>query len=385
MKEYDDMNEIEIVDIDDDISQKKDDFTTLLFDYNSFREDRKKKLTAEKLAQKLEMSKSELDNIEHGRKRHCVTVDQYKAICEAAELDYRQYFKRVPIKKPTYKRPVVLTFLTNKGGAGKTSAAVNLAGALVDSFKKKCLVIDSDPQQNTTMHLGMLFPCDDTKLEQQRVNKVLKQSEKKNIYQAVMNKDDIQNHIQRTKWKNLDIVVSCDEMSLMDMKMLNIQLKELRVQAILKNLLEENPNGYDFIIFDCNPVLSQMNVSILYATDYVIVPLECAPFGLRGVQNVLDFVDGVREQHEKLSTLGILLNKYDSRKNITKEVYDVLYSSEELSKKIFDTKIPVSTMIETCQGYGEPLFVSYSKAPAGLAYKAFAEEVLNRIEVLNNV
>lgn len=350
-----------------------------VFDLEAYREDRKQVCTAEELANRLNMPHSKLINIEHGRRKN-VPMDEYKKICEAAGLSFEDYLREIEENPVVYKKPIVITFLTNKGGAGKTSAAVNLAGALVNDYNKKCLVIDSDSQQNTTMHLGMLFPIDDTPEEIARINEVYEESKTKNIYQAIINKDDIQNHILKTQWENLDIVMSCDDMSTMDMKMFTMQLSELRVQNILNKLINENPNGYDFIIFDCNPVLSQMNVSVLFATDYVIIPLEAAPFGLRGVQNVLNFVDDIRKQREELKTLGILLNKYDQRKNITKDVSAALFSVDDFSEKIFDTKIPVDTSIENSQGFGEPLFVSFKKSNAYNAYKSFANEVLERIE-----
>ena len=342
------------------------------FDYVKFKEDRKKLMTAEELANRLGWPVATVQNIDNGR-RKSTTEEEYRLMCDAAGLYYDDYAN-------AYRRPIIITILTNKGGAGKTTLAVNLAGALVAHYRKKCLVIDTDLQQNTTMHLGMLYPLDDSPEEANRIAKVTEEAKEKNIYNAFVNKDDIQKHILHTNWENLDIVVSCDAMSTINKEMYTMQLREHRMRAILKQLVNENPEGYDFVFIDCNPDLSQINEASLFASDYVIIPLEATAFGLRGVQYVIDFYKSVKEQSDELDLLGIMLNKYDGRKNITKDISEALFGDEYYQEKIFETKIPVDTSIEQAQGYGEPLFVSFGKTKASKAYKALAQEVIDRIK-----
>lgn len=343
----------------------------MTFDYIKFKEDRKKIMTADELAKRVGMPISTIQNIDNGR-RKSTTEEEYRMLCEAAGLSFDDYVLG-------YRRPYVIVILTNKGGAGKTTTAVNLAGALVNDFGKKCLVIDSDLQQNTTMHLGMLYPLNDSAEEIERIAKTTEEAKTKNIYNAFVNKDDIHNHILHTPWENLDIVMSCDAMSTINKEMFSMRLGELRMQSILSKLIKENPERYDFVFIDCNPDLSQINESALFAGDYVIIPLEATAFGLRGVQYVTDFYQSVKEQSESLDLLGIVLNKYDTRKNITKDISEALLGNEYYEDKIFDTKIPVDTSIEQAQGFGEPLFVNFAKSKAHKAYKALAQEVLNRI------
>lgn len=342
------------------------------FDYIKFKEDRKKIMTAEELSVKSGISVSTIQNIDIGR-RKSTTDEEWKILCNAAGLNYNDYANR-------YNKPIVITVITNKGGAGKTTLAVNLAGALVNSFKKKCLVIDTDLQQNTTMHLGMLYPFNDSLEEAERIARITKESQEKNIYNAVVKKEDIQKHILHTNWDGLDVVMSCDAMSTISKEMFSMQLGELRMQAILKNLVNENPDSYDFVFIDCNPDLSQINESAMFASDYIIIPLEATAFGLRGVQYVIDSYRSVKEQSENLDLLGIMLNKYDNRKNITKDISDALFGDSYYEEKIFETKIPVDTSIEQAQSFGEPLFVSFGKSKAAKAYKELAKEVLDRIE-----
>lgn len=349
-----------------------------VFDLESYREDRKQILTAEELAKKLDIPANRLANIEYGRKKN-VSMEEYKELCDAAGLEFEDYLREVEENPFVYKRPIVITILTNKGGAGKTTTAVNLAGALVNDFEKKCLVIDSDLQQNTTMHLGMLYPLDDSVEEAERIARVTEEAKTKNIYKAFVNREDIHNHILHTPWKNLDVVMSCDAMSTINKEVFQMRLGELRMQAILSRLIKENPEGYDFVFVDCNPDLSQINESALFASDYVIIPLEATAFGLRGVQYVTDFYQSVKEQSENLDLLGIVLNKYDARKNITKDISEALFGNAYYQEKIFETKIPVDTSIEQAQSFGEPLFANFSRTKAAKAYKALAQEVLDRI------
>ena len=345
------------------------------FDYVKFKEDRKKIMTAEELAAKAGMSVATIQNIDAGR-RKTTTEEEYRQLCDAAGLSFDDYAN-------TYRRPIIITILTNKGGAGKTTLAVNLAGALVDNFKKKCLVVDTDLQQNATMHLGMLYPLNDSPEEAERIARVTEEAKTKNIYNAFVNKDDIQKHILHTNWENLDVVVSCDAMSTINKEVYTMQLREYRMRTILTQLVNENPECYDFVFIDCNPDLSQINESALFASDYVIIPLEATAFGLRGVQYVIDFYQSVKEQvkeqNGELDLLGIMLNKYDGRKNITKDISEALMQDSYYEEKLFETKIPVDTNIEQAQNYGEPLFVTFGKTKAGKAYKALAQEVLDRI------
>ncbi len=341
------------------------------FDYMKFKEDRKKIMTADELAKKSGISVTTIQNIDNGR-RKSTTEEEYKILCEAAGLKFEDYTLG-------YKKPNVVVILTNKGGAGKTTTAVNLAGALVNDFNKKCLVIDSDLQQNTTMHLGMLYPLDDSAEEAERIAKITDEAKHKNIYNAFVNKEDIHGHIFHTPWDNLDIVMSCDAMSTINKELFQMRLGELRMQAILSNLIKENPERYDFVFIDCNPDLNQINEAALFAADYVIIPLEATAFGLRGVQYVTDFYKSVKEQSDDLDLLGIILNKFDGRKNITKDISEALYGDKYYEEKIFETKIPVDTSIEQAQSYGEPLFANFSRSKAYKAYKALAQEVLDRI------
>lgn len=330
------------------------------FDYKKFKADSDEFFSLKELAVETGVSYAIIRNIVTGRRK--LTMDELVELCKPMNLNPTDYL--------IVKSPVVITLLTNKGGAGKTTVAVNLASALVNAFNKKVLVIDTDLQQNTTMHLGWLFP------EEQK----FPITEKQNIYEAFTKDEDISKHILHTEWDGIDLVPASDAMAKIDEEMARITLGEFRLKSILSKVVNENVNGYDFVIIDCNPILSKFNESALFASDYLIVPLEASSFGLRGIQYVLDFYQNVKKHNKKLELLGIVLNKYDKQKIITKRVMEVINNDELLKSSVFETKIPVDTTIEQSQAYNEPLFVTFPQSRAYKAYVSLAKEVLDRTD-----
>lgn len=340
------------------------------FNIKKFKADRREIMTGDELSKKSGLPLTTIQNIESGRKK--TYEDECKLLCDTLGLNYRDY---VP-----YKRPICIVFAANKGGAGKTTDVVSVAASLVLHYHKKVLVIDTDLQQNTTLHLGMLLPTSEDLDEIKRINHVTEESKTKNIYEAFIEKDDICNHIQHTKFENLDIVVSSDAMSTIDQEMPNLTLREYRMRDILANVVNNNPYDYDFILFDCNPTLSMFNEAVLFACDYLIVPMEASPFGLRGIQYVINFYMKVKNYQNNLNLLGIVLNKYDTRKNITKDITNALKESNLLDELVFESKIPVDTNIENSQNYGEPVVFAFPKTKASLAFKNLTGEILERIK-----
>lgn len=347
------------------------------FNLQKFRKVRKSKMTAQELADRVGIKKYTIDAIENGR-RKATTEEEYRKLCEAIEEPYEQFIGNI------VKTPKVITILTNKGGAGKSTATVNIAGTLVHEFNKKVLVIDTDLQQNTTMNLGMLYPIDETDSEEvDRINFVREFCKDHNIYNAFKNGDDIQQHICKTKWDNLDIVMSCDEMALIEDEISRIQLRELRMQDVLNNIITTNPNEYDYIIIDCNPMLSTFNESMLFASDFLIIPLECTMFGLQGVEYVFNFYERVHRRRNNLHILGILLNRVDMRRKVTRIVTEAIHNDEAYNSLLFETVLPEDASVAQAQLLNEPLFASFgktSKKPRIYdAYINLTEEIIDRI------
>lgn len=304
-------------------------------------------LSQEDLADKSGVSASRIKNYECGRRK--ANEEDVKKMCEVFNVRFNDYYK---------KDTVIVPFLSNKGGSTKTTSCANLGFTLANDFKKKVLLIDTDLQQNLTQHYNM--DIDD----------------EKNFYVAFNNKEPLTKHIRNTEYQNIDIVTSHDAISMLEGELVSMELREFRFRQILDSVIEDGT--YDYVMIDCNPSLNLLNRSILYASTRIIIPLEPSSFGLRGVQYVMNFVSGVKENYPELEIMGVLVNKFDSRKRVPKDVIELV--SEIFGDKglLFKTKIPVDTCIEQCQMMGEPLGVSFEKCRANIAFNKLAEEVIKR-------
>ena len=245
----------------------------------------------------------------------------------------------------------VISIFNQKGGVGKTTTVVNLASALGFN-KKKVLVIDMDPQGNSTSGLGIEEP-DIT------------------VYDVLTHEQDINNAIQKTKSKNVDIISANSDLCGLEIELLSVEKKEY----LLNEEIGKIPQNYDFIIIDCPPSLGIMSINALVSSHSVLIPIQCEYYALEGVSQLMNTVNIIRKGlNPELEIEGVLLTMYDSRNNLSE---DVKRETENYFKdKLFDTVIPRNIRLAEAPSFGESIIYYDKNSKGAIAYLSLAKELI---------
>ena len=229
--------------------------------------------------------------------------------------------------------------ITNqKGGVGKTTTAVNLTAILAD-MGQRVLVVDLDPQGNTTSGLG-------------------KKAGDKSIYEALLGRTLV----------GADIRLAGAELELVEAERREFRLKEVLGQV---------KAGYDFIFIDCPPSLSLLTLNALAAADRVLIPIQCEYYALEGVTSLMNTINRVkRTLNPALDLEGVLLTMLDGRTNLGLQVVDEV--KKHFRKKVFATTIPRNVRLGEAPSHGEPIHLYDPRSTGAEAYRSLAREVLAR-------
>jgi chromosome partitioning protein len=247
----------------------------------------------------------------------------------------------------------IIAITNQKGGVGKTTTAINLGAALAVS-DVRVLLIDADPQGNSTSGLG-----------------VQKTPGLATIYDVLVDGKEIEQAICPTSMEGLEILPADKNLIGVNLRLVNEDNRE----SILRSHLQKIRDKYDFILIDCPPALDLLTLNALMAADSVLIPIQCEFFALEGVSELMDTIERIRESFSHpLKTEGILLTMYDDRTNLTRQVAADL--REFFGDDVFKTVIPRNVRLAEAPSHGKSI-LSYDPGSRGAeAYIQLAKEVL---------
>ena len=254
-----------------------------------------------------------------------------------------------------FKSKKIIAVANQKGGVGKTTTVINLATAMA-ACEKRTLIIDSDPQGNTSTGLG-----------------VKQEDRDKDLYSVICSMVDIKLSIKKTIIPNLDLIPTSPNLSVLEQELVNIEDREFQ----LRERIQEIEDYYDYIFIDCPPSLGLLTLNALCAAKNLIVPLQTEYYALEGLTQLMKTFDLIKINFNKdIKLQGILLTMYDKRNKICEMVAaDV---RKHFGKKVFNTIIPRNVRVSEAPSYGQPVLMYDISCPGSQAYAALAGEIINQ-------
>jgi chromosome partitioning protein len=251
----------------------------------------------------------------------------------------------------------VIAIANQKGGVGKTTTAVNLSSCL--GFKgKKVLIIDIDPQGNTTSGLG-----------------VDKKNIRKSIYDVLINDEKIKNALVDTAIENLKLCPSNIQLAGAEVELVSVISRETR----MKMAIAEIKNDFDFILMDCPPSLGLLTINSLTAADTILVPIQCEYYALEGLSQLMDTVRLVQKHlNPILDVEGVVLTMFDARTNLSIQVVEEV--KKHFKNKVYRTVIPRNVRLSEAPSFGLPIILYDPKSKGSECYMELAEEVIEYSE-----
>lgn len=247
----------------------------------------------------------------------------------------------------------VVAIANQKGGVGKTTTAVNLATS-VATKGKKTLIIDLDPQGNTTSAFG-----------------VMKSAVQTSIYNVLIGQQPIEEAILQTAYE-VDLVPSNIQLSGAGIELVNLPSREAR----LKQALDRVRPYYDFIFIDNPPSLDLLTLNGLCASDSLLIPIQCEFFALEGLSELMNTVRNVKKAYNpNLQIEGVLLTMYDGRLNLTIQVVQEV--KKYYQDKVYATTIPRNVRLSEAPSFGKPVIYYDPSSKGAAAYDQLADEFLN--------
>ena len=251
----------------------------------------------------------------------------------------------------------VISIANQKGGVGKTTTTVNLSASL-GALNKKILVIDADPQGNTTSGLG-----------------IDKASVEYSLYNILIEGCDIEKTLIKTEFKNIT-VCPCN----MDLLGAELSIDKMEnKEYVLKNAIDKIKNDFDFIFIDCPPSLNYITINALCASNSILIPIQCEYYALEGVTDLIENIKYLKSTvNENLEIEGILLTMFDTRTNLSIDVANDV--KECFGNLVYKVAIPRNTRLGEAPSFGKPIMYYDKYSKGAQSYEMLAKEFLKGVK-----